>query len=357
MTRPLALIEGDLAMPLLRPYDGLPPPFGSIRRRVMREAVHRAVRETVTPAQPSRFPPDVMHILSYKAPSHRIDTGRWDASLAEAKRYLEMNTARPRSSRADHVLAGAIFAGCTIALTWLLVTCSMKEAEKAKAVPLGPAVLSAISPRVDSPTPVVKAAVANTQFAADIEKASPQAVTAAANRVVKPAADAPPSASISELARTGSSLSAEPKQITQVAPLLPSETKRTTPVLPRQTVQVSAFDDDTVASPAKLAKRVKVASLSQTQVNERVTLSRATQPAAQPAVSKQPEWTAPVAHSRSDALTDNAPWLNWSTQQNQRAPTIRATGPVSGDSNWTDHVTQRRITDDPAAFHVGDNGQ
>ncbi|SDF98210.1 hypothetical protein [Paraburkholderia phenazinium] len=357
MTRPMALIEGDLTIPLPRPYDGLPPPFG-IRRRVMREAVHQAVRETAAPAQLDRFPPGVQHVLFYKAPPQRVDTGRWDAALAEAKRYLEMNTARPRSSRSDHLLAGAIFAGCTIALTWLLVTCSMKEAEKAKAVPLAPAVLSAVSPHVDSPKPVAKPAVADTQTAVAVEKTSPPAASAVTNVAAKPAdADAPLAASISQLAQTGPLPSLVPKQVGHVAALSPAEPKQTAQVLPRQTVQVSAHEDDTATSPTTPPKRVKVARLSETHVKERVALNRATRPVTQPAVSKQPEWTAGTSHSHSGASTDNAPWLNWSAQQLRPAPTIRQAAPVPGDSSWNDHMTQRRITDDPTAFHVGGSGQ
>jgi hypothetical protein len=36
----------------------------------------------------------------------------------------------------------------------------------------------------------------------------------------------------------------------------------------------------------------------------------------------------------------------------QSRPTMRAAVPVPGDNCWNDHMTQRRITDDPAAFHV-----
>jgi len=75
MTRPLALIEGDLTIPLPRPFDGLPPPFGS-RHRVLREAVQHAVNEIAKPAQATPFPAGVKHILFYKAPPQRVDTSR-----------------------------------------------------------------------------------------------------------------------------------------------------------------------------------------------------------------------------------------------------------------------------------------
>jgi hypothetical protein len=36
---------------------------------------------------------------------------------------------------------------------------------------------------------------------------------------------------------------------------------------------------------------------------------------------------------------------------------MRAAVPVPGDNHWNDPMTQRRITDDPAAFHVERSGQ
>ncbi|MFL9858379.1 hypothetical protein PQR72_21995 [Paraburkholderia madseniana] len=378
MTRPLALIEGDLTIPLPRPFDGLPPPFGT-RRRVMREAVQQAVEQVAKPARAFLFPPGAKHILFYKAPPQRVDNGRWDAALAEAKRYLEMSTTtRPRSSRSDHLLAASIFAGCTIALTWLLVTCSMKEAEKAKAVVSAPIVLSATDQRVDSPKPVAKSIVVDTQTAVVAEKASPPDAAAVASVAVNPTA-----ASASLVAQAASVLTVVPKQVAQVVPatpavpqqaakaaaassavpqqlaqaepLSPVAPKRATQVVSRQTVQVIARDDEAGTPPAKLAKRVKVARLSEAHVNERMALSRATHPTTQPAMSKQPEWTAGAPRSHDDVSPDDAPWRNWSAQQHRPSPTIRAATPL--DNSWNDHMTQRRITDDPAAFHTGGSRQ
>jgi hypothetical protein len=36
---------------------------------------------------------------------------------------------------------------------------------------------------------------------------------------------------------------------------------------------------------------------------------------------------------------------------------MRAAVPVPGDNNWNDRMTQRRITDDPAAFNVERSGK
>jgi hypothetical protein len=67
MTRPLALIEGDLTIPLPRPFDGLPPPFGS-HHRVLREAVQHAVNEIAKPKFPHpRKPPSGCKPTCFKA--------------------------------------------------------------------------------------------------------------------------------------------------------------------------------------------------------------------------------------------------------------------------------------------------
>ena len=299
MTRPLALIEGDLTIPLPRPYDGLPPPFGS-HRNVMREAVQRAVRQPAAPRPAGPFPPGVKHILFYKMLPQRADTGRYDAALAEAKRYLEMGTVRPRSTRSDHLLAASIFAGCTMALTWLLVTCSMKDAEKTKALQVAPA---------------------STTAATGYVKLQP------VRQEGKPAA--------METEKAAAINNSPPKQIIQI--------------VPRQTVQLPARENDAhIASPTKPPKRVKMARLSGAHVHERVALNRAAHPAARPAVSTQPEWPTSASRAHESASTDDTPWLNWSIQQ--RHPAARAATPL--DNSWNDHMTQRRITDDPAAFHV-----
>ncbi|MFM0029040.1 hypothetical protein PQR70_22580 [Paraburkholderia madseniana] len=366
MTRPLALIEGDLTIPLPRPFDGLPPPFGT-RRRVMREAVQQAVEQVAKSARAFLFPPGAKHILFYKAPPQRVDNGRWDAALAEAKRYLEMSTTtRPRSSRSDHLLAASIFAGCTIALTWLLVTCSMKEAEKVKTASVTPAVAAwqaeiaagkpAAETVVASAVPAASASVdaaAKTHVAqaVPVSPAMPKpdeplppvspAAPKQAVQVTAVASAAPAAASASLVVETGPLSSVVPKQVAQV--------------LPKQTVQVIARDGEAGTPPAKPAKRVKVARLSEAHVNERMAMSRATHPATQPAISKQPEWTAGASRLHDNVSTDDAPWRNWSAQQHRPSPTIRAATPL--DNSWNDHMTQRRITDDPAAFHTGGSRQ
>lgn len=355
MTRPLALIEGDLTIPLPRPFDGLPPPFGS-RRNVLREAVQRAVREPAGPARASLFPPGVKHVLFYKAPPQRAATHDIDEMMAEAKRYLEMGKVRPRSSRSDHALAAAIFAGCTIALSWLLVTCSMKDAEKAKAA--APTVLASASSRGGRSKPIAKPVVGDT-YAETVAVAKPAPpnpiaqVAAAPSRAANAAPQVTPlsSAAPNQVAQAVPVRSSAPEQVIRAKPLSFAVPKQ---VAPKQSVRVAAREEDSSALPAKPVKRVKVATLSETHVNERVALSRATHPATQPVPSTQPEWAAKTPHDDTKASSD-APWLNWSAQQQR--PTMRAAVPVAGDNNWNDHMTQRRITDDPSAFHTDRGGQ
>jgi len=300
MNRPLALIEGDLTIPLPRPFDGLPPPFGT-RRRLKHEAAQRAGNEVAGTAQVIPFPLGTRHALFfYKAPPQCRDTQRWDIAMAEAKRYLEMGTGWPPSSRSDRLLAAGIFAGCAIVLTWLLATCSMKEAEKAKTASTTPTLLSAANAHADHAQPFGKPTLVDTQAERAVpERAAPGTVTAAKT---KPALSAKTAAS---------------KQISATPP-----------------------------------KRLKVAHLTKAHVNERVALNRAAHPATRPAPSTQPEWAASASYDVNSA--SDAPWLNWSAQRHRPVPAMRAA--TSVDSNWNDHMTQRRITDEPAAFNAGRSG-
>lgn len=335
MNRPLALIEGDLAFPKPRPFDGLPPPFGSRRgaawnaaqrepqvttQTAAQQALQDAVQRKPQPLRASPFPPGVKHILFYKTPPQRTDPHRFDAELAEAKRYLEMGKARWRSSRSDHVLAASIFAGCTIALTWLLVTCSMKDAEKAKAVSVAPVVLSAANPRGDQSKPVATPAITDTQTAVTAGKAQQPVVAA------------------------------ESVMPTKAAPTSPTVPDHITQVMPRQAAQVASGAGDRITPSAKAAKRVKVARLSEAQVSERVALSRAVGAAKRPSVSKQPEWTARA--SAEEDTFDKAALLTWAAQQRAHV-TTRATVPVPGEADWNARMIQRRITDNPEAFRAG----
>ncbi len=367
MTRPLALIEGDLTIPLPRPFDGLPPPFGA-HRRMLREAVQKAVEQVARPARAPRFPPGVTHILSYRASPQRVDTTRWDASMAEARRYLEMSNTRPRSSRSDHLLAASIFAGCTIALTWLLVTCSMKEAEKAKPLAVASAVQSSAK-ATDSPLdhsqqpvePVVDAtraaALASTlaplQTIASIGSAAPATPARYAEPVAVPTNPIAQAGSLPDAPKQSVSLSqAEPRPTAAPSPVIQKQAASLPQVTLKQSTQIAARDDNSKA-PVKGASRTRMARLTEAHVSTRLALSRTVRPAAQPTVSTQPEWSARSSHD--DGSVDQAPWLGWASQQHRTPPAMRATVPA--DNNWNDRMTQRRITDDPAAFHTGGSGK
>lgn len=304
MNRPLALIKGNLTIPLPRPFDGLPPPFGA-RRRMMRKTGQKAANKVGRAARATPFPPGVKHVLFYKAPPQHVDTQRWDTAMAEAKRYLEMGPGRPRSSRLDHLLAAAIFAGCSIVLTWLLVTCSMKDAEKAKAVSVTPTLLAAANAHADRAQSVGKPTLVNTQG----EHTDPEPVASA-------------------------------------APAMP---KQVTPIVTRQMVQLSAAGRESAIA----AKRVKVARLTKAHVNKHAGLNRAAHPVTRPVASTQPEWTDSASYKAG--LASDVPWPNWGARQHRPVSGMGAATPVA--NNWNDHMTHRRITDEPAAFHTNRSEQ
>ncbi|SOE99129.1 hypothetical protein SAMN05446635_7135 [Burkholderia sp. OK233] len=310
MNRPLALIEGNLAIPKPRPFDGLPPPFGSRRRTAQtaaQQAIHDAVQRQPQQAHPSPFPPGVKHVLFYKAPPQRTDSRRFDAEMAEAKRYLEMGKFPLCSSRSDHLLAAGIFAGCTIALTWLLVTCSMKDATNTKAVAVAPAVAAWQAGPTLHPAPVATV-----------------------------------SADLPERHRDEQAVPTLPPVSTQAASA-PSST-----VASKRTDQTVARTGVTATQAKKTVKPVDATRLSKTHVDERVALNRATHPVSKPAASRQPEWTTSASAPRDDASTEDASWMNWAAQQHRPAPTMRAS--ASSDTSWNARMTQRRITDNPDAF-------
>ncbi|MFL9898224.1 hypothetical protein PQR71_08645 [Paraburkholderia fungorum] len=415
MNRPQALIEGDLAFPKPRPFDGLPPPFGS-RRRAARaaaqnsthlepqpaaqteaqQAIQDAVRRKEPPGRQGPFPPGVKHVLFYKAPPQRSDAHRFDAEMAEAKRYLEMGKVRPRSSRSDYVIGATIFLGCSIALAWLLATCTTRDAEKATTLavtrPVAPAVSSA---PVDHPQELGKlaqSAVEDTQTVArnvpSVASAVPTAsapssvaaVTAAASSVTSYAAAevAPARSEASYAAADVAPTRSEANHAVATVAPAPSEPNYAVPtvasarqaknddtipkVAPRSertqlsqhTVQQptarASTREATTGRPAKADRKVAVARMTEAHVDERLALSRTVRPATRPSVSKQPEWTARPS-AENDAI-DQAALLNWAAQQRAHV-TTRATMPVPGDTDWNARMTQRRITDNPDAFQTG----
>jgi hypothetical protein len=391
MNRPLALIEGSLAIPKPRPFDGLPPPFGSRRRtarvvaqdatqrasqpiaqieaqRAMQDAVQRRPQQ----ARPGPFPPGVKHLFFYKVPPQRVDSHRFDAALAEAKRYLEAGRARPRSSRSDHILGGAIFVGCSIALAWLLATCAMRDANKASELALKLPVVPAVSspPIVETQEPIKLAqlAVEETQT---IPRSAPSVGSAVAKAVVPNSVAAPLPAS-SAMRYASADLVPAPSTASQTGPIAApasvaingDKARVATPQSKRTQLSQRAVQQPTarastrealIPSPAKTERKPAVARMTEVHVDERLALSRAVRSAAAPAVSKQPEWTA--RPSAKNDLVDQAALLNWTGQQSRAHVTARASVPTPLDNSWNDHMTQRRITDDPAAFHTDRGGK
>jgi hypothetical protein len=337
MTRPLAVIEHDLSIPLPRPFDGLPPPFGS-RRNPMREAVQRVVRGTSGSRARKIFPPGVTHLLVFKLRPRRIDTSLYDAALAEAKLYLEGNNAKPRSSRTDRVLSALIFAGCSIALTWLLITCSTNKVDNKNSIDTTRQVPSIANQRTQQPEAAAGKATANVQSQANRRDPDSPAVAATSGPVdkTKPAKDA-----------VTSSASLMPTQVTQTAP----QATQTATKSSRELAAHPGYGTNTQST--TLAKRVTANHLAANRVSERVASNRASHLTMHPKASPQPEWNIATQSSQKQnpnpAENANTPWINWFASQQSR-PTMRASTPV--DNHWNDHMTQRRITDDPAAFNI-----
>jgi hypothetical protein len=356
MNRPLAVIEGNLAFPKPRPFDGLPPPFGSRRRTApaatqteAQQSIQDAVQRKAQPERQRAFPPGVKHVLFYKTPRQRPDAHRFDAEMAEAKRYLEMDRARPRSSRSDYVIGATIFFGCTIALAWLLATCTTREAEKATTLAMTRPAVPAVSRAPDdhplaSGTAAARLAVETTPAHSEASRTATVAARAPAAPSQKTVASV---ASVSPIRRDDST----PVAVHQSERTLPSHVAQDSP---RNVMPPPATHALTRAAPtdrrAKAARNAAVARMTESHVDRRLASSRAIRPAIQPSVSKQPEWTV-RASGETDSI-DQAALLNWAAQQRARV-TTHATTPVPGDTDWNARMTQRRITDNPDAFQAG----
>ncbi|WP_297352224.1 hypothetical protein [Paraburkholderia sp.] len=306
MNRPLALIDGDLALPTFRPFDNVPPPFGAYGRAV-KAAVKKTVRQIANAEPNRRFLTGTKHIFWYQTSPPREHNEHFDAILAEAKRYLSTDTVRYSSSRLDYVLGAAIFAWCSIGFCWLLATCSTPNTEK------------------------TKSGVAKT-----IASASPHVTRG----------------SVSRIAPTKTSPSTPEKLGTTVVPPLdriankPSQSADS-PRADQPTMTQSVAHEHAALSPQKFRTRVHVPRMTEANVRARVALNRRARPATHPSISAQPEWT--VQPSRTGDASRQTEWLDWAAR-GHRAPVQVNSAPF--DQHWNDHMTQRRITDDPAAFHV-----
>ncbi|ASW02175.1 hypothetical protein [Paraburkholderia aromaticivorans] len=331
MNRPLALIEGDLALPIARPFDTLPPPFGSRRRpaRVAgqrelqpaarvnaQQAIQNAAQRSELAARNGSLPPGVKFLLFYKLPQPREHSPRFDEQLAEARYYLEMGRARPCSTRSDHVLGAAIFAGCGIALAWLLATCTTHDAAKVTATALTQPV-------------VVRQPV---EFAGTIAQTEPPAV----NSEPKAASEVPTPTNTTPGTTFGHVRMPEPQRVEHLAP------RPVTRASTHQTVQNRS---------AKADRPVPIVRFSKAQVEGRLALSRTIRPATQPSASRSPEWAAGRS-SASDAA-ERAALFDWAVQQRRAAIITHADLPTPVDTDWSARMTQRRITDNPNAFQSG----
>ncbi|EIF35549.1 hypothetical protein BCh11DRAFT_03373 [Burkholderia sp. Ch1-1] len=330
MNRPLALIEGDLALPSARPFDALPPPFGSRRgpaqaaapreprpksRTDAQRAIQNAVQPQASAIRRGTFPPGVKFLLFYKLPQQRDHSRRFDEQLAEARHYLEIGGVRPRSTRSDHVLGAAIFAGCGIALAWLLTTCATHGADKAATAVIG---------RVAVRPPV--------EFTGTVT----QSGSSAANSTPKPAAS---KASAPANATPGAAFGNVPT----------SESQRVEHLVKQWATRVSA-DQAAPSRPAKANRQVSIARLSKLHVDGRLALSRITNAATQPSPSKSGEWTA--RSSSVNETAERATLFDWAAQQRRAAITTHAGVPTPGDTDWNARMTQRRVTDNPDAFNT-----
>lgn len=322
MNRPLALIEGDLALPSLRPFDALPPPFGSRRRQAQataqrepqalsptaaQQAVQNALQRQASPPRRGVFPPGVKFLFFYKRPRQRDHSHQFEEQLAEARYYLDSGRVRPSSTRSDHILGGVIFAGCSIVLGWLLATCTTHDADKA----------------TTTATAQLPVEVARTA-----QRSAPQAARAALKAT---APDAPTS--------TDATLKTVPPN---------TRTRRHVDhLVPLPTARVSARQV-APSGPTKAHGQVPIARFSKPQIDQRLTLSRAVNSATQPSVSKQREWTA--RSSSANDTAERAALLDWAVQQRRANITTRASLPVADDADWNARMTQRRIIDNPDAF-------
>lgn len=354
MNRPWALIQGDLALPNARLLSGLPAPFGlkpqpvrTVAQQEPASAVpdnaQRAIRDAAQPRVPAthRNPaaPEAKFVFSYKLPPQRDHSGRFDAQLAEARRYLEMGKVRPRSSRSDHVAGAAIFLSCGIALAWLLSTCTTRDANKAATVAAAAVTRTAV-PLQGGPGAASPKAQAEAR-SADVLTARLQTPGTSATTALDAGGHRASNASPAVGTAPKIALKAEP---TRMSPRVESH--------PATQASRRGLETKLGARSAQPAPRVAMARLNRAQVDARVALTRVVPSASRPSVSRQAEWTAQASSTRDTA--ERAALLDWAARQRRANVTLRATVPAPGETgtDWNARMTQRRITDNPGAFHA-----
>ncbi|WP_240975516.1 hypothetical protein [Paraburkholderia aromaticivorans] len=346
------MIEGDLALPIPRPFDALPPPFGSWRRQaqaraqrepqpaaltIARQAMQNAMQRPASPARRVRLPPGAKFFFFYKSPPQRDDSHRFKEQLDEARHYLEIGRVKPSSTRSDHILGAAIFAGCSIALAWLLATCTTHDADRTTAA------ASAITQSVASmdgstmairPQEQAKPAQPSVKFAGTTARSAPLAASSRPESTA-PRAPTPPDATLETTVRG----TPEPQHVEHF--------------VPRATARVSIRQIASI-EPAKAHHQTPIARLSKPQVDQRLAQSRTINPGTQPSASKQPErteWTERPSSATDTA--ERAALRDWAAQQRRASITTRSSTPTPSDTDWNAHMTQRRITDSADAFQTG----
>lgn len=357
MTRPSAVIEGDLALPVSRPFDNLPPPFGTARRSPPQPPAPSAQS-----APPRAFiglrglpglRPGTKHLFIYKPAEPRADSRRFDAAMAEAKSYLEGATVYPRSSRTDYLLGAAIVAGCSIALAWLIVSCSMREASHAplavSAKLMSPPVASVVSGPIQA---AASGAEALASKAAPADGPSPSVIAAAASA-------SPPAGPSRASVRTPEIVATAPKPLAlpdhAVTTLVPTAAERPAVSKPAPTYAerpASPKSPPTYTDPPKAnaPEAAALARISEAHIAARSMLNGAARAATRPSLSRQPEWGARAPRPQNDDAIEQAQWRDWRAQLPQVQVATRASTSAVSNADWNDHMIQRRITDDPAAF-------
>ena len=329
MNRPLALIEGELALPNARLLHRWPPPFGVPRRPLQAHMLCWAPPMAAATARPTvpksgrgqrplrrdPRPANNQFRFFYKLPKPFDFSRHFEAQLTEARYYLEADNARPRSSRSDHVLGATIFAACSIVLAWLLISRATHVADNATTVAMMPPVVHLQS--VGASTQHVAA------LASSVTRHDPPAAS--------PVPRATPHSERMPVSQTTDSANAEQ---------LPQH------VEPYEAARVSNYDE----APRRTAKSTgapTITRLSKPQIDKRLALSRSLHPSAQPSVSAQPEWTA--LSPETDDATELTSLREWAAQQRRIDLTTRASVSTE-DTGWNDRMTQRRLTDNPDAF-------
>ncbi len=322
MNRPLALIQGALALPNSRPLSGLPPPFGSWQRSASRTeqlapqpAMPGAPRYAPTPRPRVKVPPpNTRFLFFYKLPQRPTSDSRLNEQLAEARRYLEADNARPHSSRSDRILGAAIFVGCSIALAWLLATCSAHGvADKAT-------VAAVPSDRMVRAGPVT---AQTTKTVMDQTPASHKVDQAAL----------PVALWVPEVTHHVGAASLSQRAELQANGSAPGHS-------------VSERRVTRAHRPLALAALTGVAVEKGRAASSRVSDSRAPL-----AATSEREWTASQS-SANDSAERKALW-DWAVQQRGASAATRTTVSAPESIDWNAHMTQRRITDNPSAFQAG----